>query len=291
MLAVVIVVVAMRASSADPSQPRDTVGVEATPTKSTSAKPGASASGKPSGAPSTDASLPDAWFTSLRFGTLVRAPVGECTVGAPALTVSTSGDGGRTFTAAEVTDLAAVTGINIVSRDEATIVGADFKCEVATFQTVDGGKSWTQRYTSPKFWSLLAGIEGQIQSPAGRVDVPCVPKAVSGIDGNVSRLWCADGQLLGTATAGASWITLGRVPEGYAMVFPTLASGYVLGKAPDCTGTTVLTTEDAGAHWDPVHCSTVDGPWGVAADGRTVVVSGDNTADASLDGGRTWATR
>jgi hypothetical protein len=296
-LAVVMVVVALRAASADPSQPGDTIGVETTPTptKSTSATPSASATEEPTEGPSETTTveplLPGAWFTHLEHGTLVRAPMQECVPDAPPLTVSTSSDGGRSFTDAEVTDLAAVTGIDIRSTDEATIVGADFECEVASFETVNGGKSWKQRYTSPKFWSLLPGIEDQILSPGGRVDAPCEPKAVSGIDGNVSRLWCADGRLMGTASAGESWIVLGRVPDGYAMVFPTLASGYVLGEASDCAGTTVLTTEDAGANWERVHCSTIDGPWGVSAEGRTVVVAGGDAADASSDGGRTWTTR
>ena len=50
---------------------------------------------------------------------------------------------------------------------------------------------------------------------------------------------------------------LGRVPDGFAIAFPTLASGYVLGESDDCTGTTVLTTEDAGANaWQPVASAT-----------------------------------
>lgn len=295
LLAVVMVVVALRASSADPSGPRDSVGFETTstptPRTSVSEEPSEEPTDAPSETDSADPLLPDAWISSLGHGLLVRAPVQDCVPGTPPLSVGTSMDGGSTFTAAEVTDLAVVTGINIVSPDEVTVVGADFECEVATFATSDGGQSWEQRYTPPKFWALLPGVEGQIQSPDGRVDVPCLPRAVSGIDGNVARLWCDDGQLMGTASAGVSWIVLGRVPDGFAMVFPTLASGYVLGESDDCTGTTVLTTEDAGANWEQVHCSTVDGPWGLAADGRTVVVAGSNTADASSDAGRTWATR
>jgi hypothetical protein len=295
LLAVVMVVVALQKSAADPTDRSDVVGVEPTPTRTTTHTPGASASEEPTEEPSETSTveplLPEAWFTSLRHGTLVRAPVQECVPGADALTVSTSTDEGRSFTDAEVADLAAVTGINVVSSDEATIVGADFECKVATFETVNGGKSWKQRYASPKFWTLLPGVDDQIQSPGGRVDVPCQPKAVSGIDGNVSRLWCEDGQLMGTASAGESWIVLGRVPDGFAMVFPTLASGYVLGEADNCTGTTVMTTENAGASWDKVHCSTIEGPWGLAAEGRTVVIAGGDAADASLDAGRTWATR
>jgi photosystem II stability/assembly factor-like uncharacterized protein len=295
LLAVVMVVVALRAASADPNEPRDTVGVETTPTPTPTPTQSTSVSEGPSEEPSETGSaeplLPDAWISSLRHGLLVRAPVQECVPGAPPLSLGTSTDGGSTFAATEVTDLAVVTGINIVSPDEATVVGADFECEPAVFATVDGGESWKQRYVPPKFWTLVHGVDDQIRSPGGLVDVPCLPRAVSGIDGNVARLWCDDGQLMGTASAGESWIVLGRVPDGFAMVFPTLASGYVLGESDDCTGTTVLTTEDAGAHWDEVHCSTVDGPWALAADGRTVVVAGSNTADASPDAGRTWATR
>lgn len=298
-LAVVMSIVALKAASGDPSKPGDTVGVETTPTASRSASPTPTVtdepteepSGEPSGSSTAEPLQPDEWFASLRFGTLVRAPVQDCAVGAGGLTVSTSADGGRTFVDTEVEDLAAVSGINIVGPDEATILGADFECETAMFATSDGGKTWKQRYTAPRFWSLLPGVEDQIQSPESKVDVPCVPRAVSGIDGNVARLWCDDGQLMGTATGGNSWIVLGRVPDGHSMVFPTLASGYVLGEADDCTGTTVLTTEDAGAHWERVHCSTIDGPWGLAAEGRQVVITGGAVADASPDAGRTWTTR
>ena len=295
LLAVVMVIVALRAGSADPAEPGDSVGVDTTPTPG----PRTSVSENPSEEPTDDPSetgsvdpalLPDAWISSLRHGLMVRAPLLECVPGAPPLTVSTSTDEGRTFAATEVTDLSAVTGINILSSDEATLVGADTECEAASFSTTNGGKTWKQRDSAPKFWTLLSGVVEQIQSPSGRVDVPCLPRAVSGIDGNVARLWCDDGQLMGTATAGDSWIVLGRVPEGFAMDFPTLASGYVIGESDDCEGTTVLTTEDAGAHWDQVHCSTVDGPWALAADGRTVVVAGSNGADVSPDAGRTWAT-
>lgn len=295
-LAVVMSIVALRAASADPSGPRDAVGVETTTPRATvsevpSEEPSDEPSEDPSATETTEPILPDAWISSLRHGLLVRAPVQECVPGVPPVSVGTSTDGGSTFAATEVADLAVVTGINIVSREEATLVGADLACEVATFTTSNGGESWKQRSTAPKFWTLLPGVQDQIQSPTGRVDVPCLPRAVSGIDGNVARLWCDDGELMGTATAGDSWIVLGRVPDGFAMVFPTLASGYVLTESDDCTGTAVQTTEDAGAHWEQVHCSTVDGPWGLAADGRTVVVAGSNTADASPDAGRTWATR
>jgi photosystem II stability/assembly factor-like uncharacterized protein len=294
-LAVVMSIVALKVTSGDPSEPADAVGVEATPTTSRSASPTPTVSDEPSEEPSASPTveplLPEEWFASLRFGTLVRAPVQDCVPGASTLTVSTSTDGGRTFLDAAVEDLTQVSGINIVGRDEATILGADGACRTAMFATDDGGETWKQRETSPRFWSLLPGVDDQIQSPEGRVDVPCVPRSVSGIDGNVARLWCEDGQLMGTATGGNSWIVLGRVPEGFAMVFPTLASGYVLGKTDECTGTTVWTTEDAGADWEQVHCSTIDGPWGLAAEGRQVVITGGAVADASPDAGRTWTTR
>jgi photosystem II stability/assembly factor-like uncharacterized protein len=298
-LAVVMSVVALKAASGEPSERGDAVGVESTPTGSASPSPTRAATDEPSEEPSGEASetstaeplLPDEWFAALRFGTLVRAPAQDCVPGAPALTVSTSEDKGTTFVDTEVEDLAAVSGINIVSPDEATILGADFECETAMFATTDGGKTWKQRYTSPRFWSLLPGTEDQLQSPEGKVDVPCVPRAVSGLDSNVARLWCEDGQLMGTATGGNSWIVLGRVPEGHSLAFPTVASGYVLAETDDCTGTAVLTTEDAGAHWEQVHCSTIDGPWGLAAEGRLVVITGGAVADASPDAGRTWRTR
>jgi photosystem II stability/assembly factor-like uncharacterized protein len=298
-LAVVMSIVALKAASGDPTKPGDTTGVEATPTPTRSSKPTPTVTDEPSEEPSDEPSEtstveplePDEWFASLRFGTLVRAPVQDCVAGAAALTVSTSADAGSTFVDAEVEDLASVSGINIISPKEATILGADFECETAMFATTDGGKSWKQRYAAPRFWSLLPGVADQIQTPEGKVDVPCVPRAVSGLDANVARLWCEDGELMGTATGGNSWIVLGRVPDGNSMAFPTVASGYVLAERDDCTGTAVLTTEDAGAHWEQVHCSTIDGPWGLAAEGRQVVVTGGAVADASPDAGRTWRTR
>lgn len=291
-LAVVMSIVALRAASGEPEEPGDTTGVESTPTASSGTHIETEQPSEDPSATTTPAPvLPEEWFAALRAGTLVRTPVQDCVAGTPSLTVSTSADAGTTFVDTEVTGLAAVSGINIISPDEVAVLGADSQCETALFATTDGGKTWKQREASPRFWSLLPGVDDQVQSPEAKVDVPCVPRAVSGLDNNVARLWCDDGELMGTATGGNSWVVLGRVPDGHSMAFPTVASGYVLTESDDCTGTAVMTTEDAGAHWEQVHCSTIDGPWGLAAEGRQVVITGGAVADASPDAGRTWRTQ
>ena len=223
---------------------------------------------------------------------VVRAPVRDCADSddAPPLRVATSSDGGSTFTTTQIEGLATVSGA-FAGDGRARVFGADAECSSVTYETSDGGGSWQLLDEPPSFWSVLPGAAHEVMTPTDTATVPCRPRRVSGIDAGVARVWCADGEILGTSSAGAEWVTLGRLEDALTVAFSSPATGYALAEDPDCEGLSVLETNDGGTTWQGVHCSPVHGPAAIAADGDSVAVVGADRVDASPDAGQSWTLR
>lgn len=239
--------------------------------------------------------LPEAWAVGFRDrALLVRAPASACEPEAQpgadaegALLVSLPDRAARTEPVT-VDGLVAVSGVVVDDAEHARLIGSAPDCATVGFATEDAGVTWRSLAKLPPFWSLLPGDVRAVMTPDGRADVPCSPVAVSGIDGRVARLSCADGKLLGTSSAGADWVPIGRLPDALAMVFTTPGDGWALAESEGCDGVAVLSTADGGTTWEEAHCSPVPGPWGLAADGDVVKVLGLDQVDATDDAGDSW---
>lgn len=285
-IAVVGVVLVMRPPDLpEGSQPVDVFHDKSQPSASASHEPTTEPSGSSSVEP-TD-TLVEGWVTALGGTNVLRAPAGTCEPGGADVTIDRAvPDEGWQGT--EVPGLLAVTGLRVDGDGLAKVVGAGADCELVSFTSDDGGETWREASGRPQFWSLLPGVDDEVASPAGRVKVPCTPSAVSGLDGANARVWCESGTIEGTASSGDSWAVLGSLDDAAGIVYVSTAEGFALATEPDCVGISVLATYDGGTRWEPVHCSTLAGPWGIAADGSTVAVIGADAIDASGDGGETW---
>lgn len=228
-------------------------------------------------------------------GLLVRAPVRGCGPRTgegerEPLEVAVSDDGGRSFDVVPVGGLATVTGVFVGGSARARLFGADEACASLTYETTDGGRTWRLLREPPAFWAVVPRAR-EVSTPRGVVGVPCRPRRASGVDAEVARVWCADGKILGTSSAGAEWVTLGRVKGAESVVFTAPETGYALVAGRECDGLGVTVTNDGGSTWRGEHCSPVEPPATLAAADDTVMVVGGDAVEVSADGGRSWTLR
>lgn len=294
--AVVLNALALTRGGADDASAVDfaTRAPSTSPSSSPSGLPTASPTESPTGSATAEPSepvVPTTWSAGMVARALVvRASGDACVAGGPSIAVSASIDGGVIFRTTEVAGLTSVTGVDVHDRKSATLLGAGADCQPVGLETADSGNTWTATDELPTFWSLLAGTDTEVMTPGGPAAVPCPPAAISGVDGSVARLWCADGRVLGTATSGSEWVPLGTLAGGRSMIFTSPGDGYALVDREECDGVAVMRTRD-GSSWKQVHCSTLPAPHGLAADGGTAILLGADGVEASTDAGETWTAR
>jgi len=220
-----------------------------------------------------------------RDGLLVHTPVTPCDPGDDAAVTVVRGERNETV---PVDGLTTVTGVQVVDGDSIRVVGGDARCRPIQVTSSDSGATWRtdEEYA---FWSLVPGRSGKVANSKGTVTVPCPARAVSGVDPVVARVLCDDGQVLGTADAGVTWVALGEDVRALAMSYATTSVGYTLAESEDCVGASVRKTLDGGATWSEIGCVELDGPWTVSANGESVVVVGSDGRSASEDAGRSWS--
>lgn len=273
-----------RAQSISPSPLRP----RATASATTSAKPTGTTSPTAS---ATSAGTADtgSWVVGAGDELVVFTPRRACKGAAPAeLTVARADGATATYA---VKGLAAVGGIKVEGADAAVLVGVDADCKGAGFRTTDAGKTWQPLSALPPIWSLVPGAEGEVHAPAGMVDVPCEPLAVTGLDDRVARLACTDGRLLGTVSGGDAWSILGN-NRGVATVgFVSATTALALVGDEGCKGAEVTRSTDGGTGFKPTYCVEGEGPWGLYTDADTAVVVGRATLARSTDDGATWAVQ
>lgn len=283
-LAVGLGLLALQPPSLPSGEGDDRVRVTPAPTSAT-ASPSATASASTAPSATGAAGRPEAWVVGAGDGLVVRAPRAECDGDAPVtLTVISAGRA----TTREVEGLHAVGGISVSDQRTARIVGVDGSCERVGFGTTDGGRSWRALEAVPAVWSLVPGSRDQIHAPSGQVDVPCEPRAVTGLDDEVARLACTDGRLLGTVTGGEEWSILGNNDEVRTVAFASATTALALVDRADCDGISVDRSTDGGTDFEAAYCVEGRGPWGLVTNGDEVVVVGDDVVARSTDDGETW---
>lgn len=220
-------------------------------------------------------------------GVLVRASGEDCESGAEKMVLAETVPGGETQVV-DVEGISAISGVLPVDSENSRIIAADTSCTPVGYSTDDGGASWTQLEELPLFWSILPGETTSLQSPDGTVDVTCTPVAVTGLDREVARVWCEDGQVVGTVDGGSAWAVLGRQAEAKSVAFTSTETGYALVERVGCSGIAVEISTNGGSRWEQTYCVEGAGPWALAtARGRVAVVGIEETW-TSTDGGETW---
>lgn len=248
--------------------------------------PSGDATGSPEDDPTgqPDAERPVALVGGLdAAAVLVRASGGDCAASEGPLTIATTAPGSETVTV-QVAEAGVATGLLVVDDQTARAIAADADCAPRGFSTSDGGATWEATEELPRFWSVLPGAEDRVQSPAGEVEVPCTAARASGIDAGVARVWCTDGKILGTNTAGDEWATLGRTTSATDVAFTSAETGYALVERDECAGISVDRTTDGGSSWSTVYCVEGEAPWALAATRGRVAVVGVDATWSSTDG-------
>lgn len=271
-------------STALPSPLRPAASSSAKPTGSGSASPGSSAKST-----ATAGASAGAWVVGAGDDLVLLAQRQACQ-GAKSVPLTVAHpDGSRKSYA--VAGLAAVGGIKVESDTAAVLVGADQACKPVGFRTTDAGVTWTELGALPAIWSLVPGADRQVHAPAGQVDVPCEPLALTGLDDRVARLACTDGRLLGTVSAGDDWSILGNNRDAAAVGFVSATTALALVGDPECKGAQVGRSTDGGTRFDAAYCVEGKGPWGLFTDADTAVVVGADTVARSTDDGARWSVQ
>ena len=163
-------------------------------------------------------------------------------------------------------------------------MGADADCSAWLYSGAAGRRNWTAERGDDE-WHLVGGGADSVHAPDGVVETPCTPESLSTL--NSVRLLCDSGAVLGTADAGKTWATLGRLSDATAFAFDGPSRGYALQTRKNCP-VAAMTTSDGGASWEFADC--LDGSTGraVAARGDVVTALVDDAVWRSEDGAATW---
>lgn len=260
---------AQQAPAADVSAPAPSEGA------------GSSSAGAPAAQQLPDGSLQ---LALAQDGTLLRASQGTCDEDTDVhlAVAGPEADGFRNLPLGARLD--GVMALEATSSDDLVVLGADATCQAVAFQGGVRRGPWRE-VPSENYWYLDLSGDSSVHAPGGRVDVPCVPAALSTV--GAVRLLCDDGALLGTADGGESWATLGRLDDADAVAFDGPGRGIALASRDGCP-VTLLSTDNGGAGWDEVTC--LDGEEGraVALRGDTIAVIVDDEVRRSTDAGTTW---
>jgi hypothetical protein len=178
-----------------------------------------------------------------------------------------------------------VMALDARGADDLALVGADSNCTARLYSGSVDQRRWSVGPSGDE-WYLMEGAADAVHAPGGSVETPCAPASLSTV-GSV-RLLCEDGPILGTADAGESWTTLGRLSDATAFAFEGPSRGYALQSRDNCA-VAAMTTSDGGASWEFADCLEGESGRAIAARGDNVTALVDDAVFASEDGGATWS--
>jgi hypothetical protein len=179
-------------------------------------------------------------------------------------------------------------GAQDISRRNLVIVGLNRRCRVGVYTSGDGGRTWTRSAGDAGQWHLPADPTATyIVSPTGQRFTPCLPRAVSPLDPATARVLCDDGSILGTQDAGATWITLGALPDAVDVAYTDPGTGVALATVPKCRAA-VLETSDGGATWRRLACLAGRRPRAVAGQDGLMAAQVGSHLYVSTNSGSRW---
>jgi len=206
--------------------------------------------------------------------------------------IEISTNGGRTFQAADLPDVAEVRRIDAEDSQNLSLVGTNRRCVPGLYLSGNGGARWrrTQRADPQWYMGREQAVPRTVHAPGRLTRTPCDPLTISTVDNEILRILCDDGEVIGTEDLGGSWVALGRLPGAVAAKFTSLETGYAIAERPDCPAA-VMETNDGGAAWDRLTCLGDGKPEAVAAAGRIVAAQMDGEIYVSTDDGSSWQRR
>lgn len=219
-------------------------------------------------------------------GTLVRATRGDCQNSTMPL-VAATGAGGA-FRARTVPGLREVLRVLVSAARDIRLIGLDANCEVARFSSTDRGRRWKRSVPGGTTWHLSADSEAAtVASPRGRLATPCVPTGLSTTEGDVVRLLCGNGRILGTTDVGRTWSPVGRLRGAVDIAYTSSGQAFALAHQLGCPAA-VMESIDGGSLWTRLTCRPGSRPRAIAARGGLVAAEVGHVVSVSTDGGASW---
>jgi hypothetical protein len=223
-----------------------------------------------------------------------RAVTGGCRA-VPGV-VEATGDGGATWTPAELPEGSAPQSIVAESASQATVVAAlTAGCAPAAFGTFVQGVDWAPSNGLSDYWH----IEGaEVVAPGDARWLPCpgTPRQVAAADAQSAAVLCDDAVLAITLDGGANWLETEPVSGAAAIAMQRDDAGsgirVLVAAQAECDGVqvaTVATDGTKGAAGECVATDAADGASALAVDstGGVWLWSGELVARLA-DGGATW---
>lgn len=256
MLAVVALVSAFAAMRSTRSSPTPTPTGSALATPSEDKKPN---KGEPGGDPGVTNALPETIEPPLLMvdaELAYRGRTGTCLGGA---TLERTTNGGNAWRPLDV-PAEAILDLRAVGAGSVEVVGADERCRVQVWSSVDAGQTWSEPARASGIFVRRADTAREIETPSGVVRNPCpdrdiAPLSVEQVSETEAVLLCGGGEVVVTADSGVTWDARTPVVGAQAVAFEGPQLGWVLVRdGASCPHYEAQVTQDGGTSWNLGGC-------------------------------------
>lgn len=179
------------------------------------------------------------------------------------------------------------------STTHAFVIGADGKCRLTRFDTINSGITWTAAHRLGRVWTPTRnGVRG----PSGKVGHPCSshsqPIALAAAGAVRAIVICRVG-VFATTTGPTGWQPAGKLPGGQPAAVTLLPNGHgvlLLANQGYCLGLRLMTTTDTGRTWSTGRClARSHAPVAIAINAKgTGLLVATGQRYATSNGGKTW---
>lgn len=219
-------------------------------------------------------------------GTVLRATVGDCKAGKPAI-VELSTDRGQSFKSVGG-DVRQVLRVTARMGGNVWFVATGQDCAPKMHQAANFAVAMPIGGNDGTWYPATGASSTTVNAPGGPVDAGCIPIGMSPIDAKAPFILCTDGRIRATTNAGASWQTRSTVVGGVSISFTDKSSGFLLAAQPECA-VAVMVTTDGAATWQQRACLHGSVPQAIATAGSRMLAMVDGVLQGSADAGVSWA--
>jgi len=169
------------------------------------------------------------------------------------------------------------------------VVGADDRCRLSAYVSSDGGETWAETQQSGEYWQLSPESPEAVRSPVRRTEPGCEVLALSSFTEVSARVLCTDGELRGTADAGANWAGLGDLDGAVSVYYEGPGDAWAVAVTDDCPAA-VYSTADGGADWEEQSCLEDGDGQAIAVTNGVITVHLGGQVTTSDDDGASWTS-
>lgn len=232
---------------------------------------------------------------------VMRFLAGSCTMpGGPKLELSLNQ--GRTFrlvhlpqiddgsgVGASSPTVRAVVFAEASSRSTMVVDAADAECGLNRYKTVDGGATWQKKSGSGTSEWHRDPKSAAVVAPAGPTDVGCAePVSLAAVTKKTAKVFCGDGSIRETTSAGATWADAGELQGVTAAVFTSATTGYASVQEAGCESRVFVTT-NGGLTWEKRGCVLPDFDIpAMSGTDKWLIAGGTGGPKISTNQGLTW---